>query len=313
MTISEEQNAKLKALVHSSDVVLFMKGSRHFPQCGFSATVVGILDKLGRKYETVNVLSDPAIRDGIKEFSSWPTIPQLYVRGEFVGGCDIVKEMFASGELQKLVGVTGSAGGEQAPLKAPSITVSESAAKAFRDAAGEAGEDVLRLEIDTQFQNDLFFAPKNPGDVEVKASGISIFVDASSAVRADGVTIDFVSAAGGAGFKITNPNEPPRVKPLSATQLKEMHDKGEKLELFDVRTDAERAIAKIEWAQALDHAGQERLLALPKGTTIVMHCHHGVRSRQAAEQLLREGFTNVFNLEGGIDAWSAADPSVKRY
>jgi monothiol glutaredoxin len=83
-------------------VVLFMKGSPVFPQCGFSAAVVQILSHLGVKFKGVDVLADPAIRQGIKEFSNWPTIPQLYVKGEFIGGCDIVREMFETGELQQV-------------------------------------------------------------------------------------------------------------------------------------------------------------------------------------------------------------------
>jgi monothiol glutaredoxin len=309
MPLNEDLRAKITTLVKSNDVVLFMKGSRHFPQCGFSATVVSILDKLVPKYETVNVLSDPEIREGIKEFSQWPTIPQLYIRGEFVGGCDIVKEMFATGELHKALGKEAPP-----PPRAPRITVSESAAKAFRDAAAEAGDDVLRLEVDPQFQNDLYFGPKKPGDLYVESVGLSIYVDAQTASRADGVTIDFVSGPGGAGFKITNPNEPPRVKPLSAPQLKAMHDEGKKLELFDVRTEREREMAKIDWAVWLDKEGQARLMSLPKDTPVVFLCHHGVRSRQAAERVLQEGFTNVYNLEGGIEAWSTSvDPKVPRY
>jgi monothiol glutaredoxin len=88
-------------------VVLFMKGSKQFPMCGFSGQVVQILNKLGVSYTTVNVLDDPAIRQGMKEFSDWPTFPQLYVEKKFVGGADIVRDMFTSGELQKLVGASG--------------------------------------------------------------------------------------------------------------------------------------------------------------------------------------------------------------
>lgn len=87
-------------------VVLFMKGSKQFPMCGFSGQVVQILNKLGVSYTTVNVLDDPAIRQGMKEFSDWPTFPQLYVEKKFVGGADIVRDMFTSGELQKLVGAS---------------------------------------------------------------------------------------------------------------------------------------------------------------------------------------------------------------
>src|SRR6188768_3623710 len=86
--------------VKSNDVVLFMKGTPQFPQCGFSGQVVQILDYLGVPYQGVNVLVSDEMRQGIKEFSNWPTIPQLYVKGEFVGGCDIVREMFQAGELQ---------------------------------------------------------------------------------------------------------------------------------------------------------------------------------------------------------------------
>jgi len=99
-------NAKerIDALVKSNDVVLFMKGTALFPQCGFSSRAVAILDHLGAGYETVDVLQDQEIRTGIKDYSDWPTIPQLYVKGEFVGGSDIMMEMFESGELQALIG-----------------------------------------------------------------------------------------------------------------------------------------------------------------------------------------------------------------
>jgi monothiol glutaredoxin len=90
--------------IDNNDVVLFMKGNAKFPQCGFSATVASVLQKLDVKFKDINVLADPQLRDGIKQFSDWPTIPQLYVKGEFIGGCDIVKEMYQEGELQKLLG-----------------------------------------------------------------------------------------------------------------------------------------------------------------------------------------------------------------
>jgi monothiol glutaredoxin len=93
---------RIRQDISGTPVVLFMKGSPVFPQCGFSAAVVQILSHLGVKFKGIDVLSDPGIRQGIKEFSSWPTIPQLYVKGEFVGGCDIVREMFETGELQQL-------------------------------------------------------------------------------------------------------------------------------------------------------------------------------------------------------------------
>jgi monothiol glutaredoxin len=90
----------IKSTIENNAVVLFMKGTPVFPQCGFSSVVARVLDHLQVQYESVNVLEDPEIRQGIKDFSNWPTIPQLYVQGEFLGGCDIVKEMFETGELQ---------------------------------------------------------------------------------------------------------------------------------------------------------------------------------------------------------------------
>ena len=96
--------SRIDEIVKKDDVVLFMKGTALFPQCGFSSRAVSILDHLGVTYETVDVLQDPEIRGGIKDYSDWPTIPQLYVKGEFVGGSDIMMEMFENGELKQLVG-----------------------------------------------------------------------------------------------------------------------------------------------------------------------------------------------------------------
>ncbi|TGY88314.1 Grx4 family monothiol glutaredoxin [Marinicauda algicola] len=98
---------EIKEVVTSNDVVLFMKGTPTFPQCGFSSVTSRVLDHLGVNYVAVNVLEDNAVREGIKVYSDWPTIPQLYVKGEFVGGCDIVKEMFETGELKSYLSEKG--------------------------------------------------------------------------------------------------------------------------------------------------------------------------------------------------------------
>ena len=100
MSDTDPVRQQIEDTIRAHRVVLFMKGNKLFPQCGFSATVVGILKELGVPFETKNVLTDAGLREGIKVFSDWPTIPQLYVDGEFVGGCDIVREMFQEGELQ---------------------------------------------------------------------------------------------------------------------------------------------------------------------------------------------------------------------
>ena len=306
MAPNETLRKQISDLLASNRVVLFIKGTRQMPQCGFSAQVVQILDEILPNYETVDVLRSPEIRDGIKEFSQWPTIPQLYVDGQFIGGCDIVREMNASGELQKRIGA------EVTEATTPTITISEAAAKAFTASVADAGGDVLRLQIDAQFQHELFFGPRGPDDIEVRTSGLSLLLDRSSAGRANGVSIDFIDGSGG-GFKITNPNEPPKVKQLTAQELKAMLDRGE-VALFDVRPEDERAIAKIAAARPLDAAGQKYLLGLDHDSSIAFYCHHGIRSQEAAQQLLPEGFRNVYNLKGGIDAWSVTiDPSVPRY
>ncbi|MCJ1960866.1 Grx4 family monothiol glutaredoxin [Novosphingobium sp. 2637] len=94
---------RIRALVTDNEIVVFMKGVPAAPQCGFSAGVVKVLEAIGRPYVGINVLDDPFLREGIKEYSDWPTLPQVYVRGEFIGGCDIVRDMYAAGELQALL------------------------------------------------------------------------------------------------------------------------------------------------------------------------------------------------------------------
>lgn len=101
--ISQQTLDFIDSVVKSNKIVLFMKGDKDFPQCGFSSIVASILDKLSVEYKDINVLQDMGIRQGIKQYSDWPTIPQLYVNGEFIGGCDIVKEMYSTGELHKII------------------------------------------------------------------------------------------------------------------------------------------------------------------------------------------------------------------
>src|SRR6187549_2128073 len=117
MTLDPETRKKIDQLVKSDSVVLFMKGTRSFPQCGFSASVVNILNTLVPKFTTVNILSDSDVRGGMKEYSDWPTFPQLFIKGEFVGGADIVRQMHESGDLAKKLGDLVAA------PKAPTVTV----------------------------------------------------------------------------------------------------------------------------------------------------------------------------------------------
>ncbi len=307
-TLDEQLRARIHETVTANRVVLFMKGTKHAPQCGFSASVVDLLDTLGVEYATVDVISDPAIRDGIKTFSEWPTIPQLYIGGEFVGGADIVKEMHQTGELVKLLGVDGG------PVAPPEMRVLPAAIEAFRGAGGDAeADECLRLAIDAAFRTELFFGPRRDDDVVVTADGITFHMKPATARRANGLVIDFVQAAAGAGFKLDNPNEPPRVKPLRPEELKAMMETGKPHRLVDVRTEEERSLATIEGSRLLDAAFEQELALLPRDETLVFVCHHGVRSHAAAQRFLEQGFTKVWNLAGGIDAWSSLDPSVPRY
>ena len=105
--MTDDALARIDTAVKSNDILLFMKGTPLFPQCGFSSRAVAILDHLGVEYATIDVLQDQGVRQGIKAYSDWPTIPQLYVKGEFVGGCDIVREMFQSGELKGFLAEQG--------------------------------------------------------------------------------------------------------------------------------------------------------------------------------------------------------------
>lgn len=308
MTLDPALRARIDDTLAQHRVVLFMKGNRTFPQCGFSATVVKILKDVGVQFETVNVLTDPELREGIKAYSEWATIPQLYVDKTFVGGCDIVRDLFERGELGPVLGVDGK---KPAAAAAPTLTVSDAAAKAFTGVEVDEG-DVLRFSIGPRFQNELFFGPKEASDLVVTANGVAFHFDPASAAKADGISIDFVAGDQG-GFKIENPNAPPSVRPLSARELAAMLGKKEDFVLVDVRTKAEFDTARIPGGRLLDDTLLAELDGGPKGRKLVFQCHHGVRSQAAAERFLASGFTNVWNLEGGIAAYSDVDPTIPRY
>lgn len=298
---------QIERAIREHEVILFMKGTRSEPSCGFSARAVEVLDTLIDEYRTVDVLAHPEIRDGIKAFSSWPTIPQLYVRGKFVGGTDLLVQSFEDGSLFEMLGV-------EAPSHAPpTVTLSPPAVEALRGFLSEPG-DVVLVEVDRQFQTGLSVGPEPKGAVLVTIAGVPLAFDRLSAGRANGLFIDYVQTKDGAAFKVENPSEPPRVKQLSPTGLKARMDRSESFVLIDVRTEGEFRMAKIEGARLLDDALQAELEGLPRDTSLVFQCHHGHRSQRAAEHYLTKGFRDVSNLAGGIEAWSTqVDPDVPRY
>jgi monothiol glutaredoxin len=308
MSISSETKERIASLIAQNDVIVFMKGNRMMPQCGFSGKTVQILDSLLPEYATVDVLEDPEIRGGIKEYSSWPTIPQVYIKGELIGGSDIVVELYSSGELHQKLGL------EVPTRKMPTVQLTDAAAQRIREYMERNPGGELHLSVDARFQSSLGLSPRQGHEVEVTANGITVLMDALTAERADGVSIDLVEGPSGSGFKIDNPNVPNQVKQIDAKALKGMLDADGALRLFDVRTPEERAMAKIDGARLLDKEVAAEIEKLPKDTLLVFHCHHGGRSQAAAEHFRDHGFTNTHNLIGGIDAWSIeVDPSVPRY
>jgi monothiol glutaredoxin len=156
-------------------------------------------------------------------------------------------------------------------------------------------------------------APQSAMDVRVEANGVTLMVDQFSAGRANGITIALVESTDGKGFKVDNPNAP-TLGEMSVQQLKALIDAGEEFEFIDVRTPSEFETARIPGARLLDESEYPRLLALPKETRIVFLCHHGPRGVNAAEQFINQGFTNIHNVTGGVEAWSTEiDASVPRY
>jgi len=217
---------RIDNMVSGEPVFLFMKGTPSFPQCGFSNQVVQILKAYDVPFGSANVLEDNDLRQGIKVYSDWPTIPQLYIQGEFVGGSDIVRESWENGELTEML------------------------SEALPD------REVV--------------APKPP----VK---------------------------------------PQNIEPARAAELLAEH--GEQGYFLDVRTPEEVATASIDGFQRLDQGLAERVLNQgDKEAVLVFICHHGGRSAQAAEYFANQGFQKVYNVVGGIDAWSQkVDTSIPRY
>jgi len=199
-------------------------------------------------------------------------------------------------------------------MRTPLIHLSDSARQALEAAAREAGGEPSRIGISDRFEYNLAFGAAAPGDLEIDCGGFRIVLDAPSAQRADGLRIDFVTGPGGTGLTLENPNEPPRVRQISANELKDMMIRGAPFELIDVRTEKERATASIAGSRVLDQETHDYLLGLDRGAAIVFHCHFGGRSQSAAEYFRQQGFRSVYSLRGGIDAWSQlVDPSVPRY
>ena len=307
MPLAAATRDRIDQLLAANRVVLFMKGTRQGPQCGFSAATVDRLDTLLDDYATVNVLADDEIRQGIKEYGNWPTIPQLYVDRELVGGADIVQSMFDSGELHRVLGVAEP---DRTP---PEITISDAAVAAIRQALTDADGVKLFLVVDGHFQPQFQLREPNGNEISVNANGLEISFDLASAQRARGASIDWTKTAHGEGLAIHLPMAPPAVKSIDVHALKQRLDAGD-ITVIDVRPPQDRALAPFARAEVLDSSTHARLAALPKETALAFLCHVGNSSRRAAEHFREHGFRDVYNVEGGIDAWSReVDSAVPRY
>jgi len=307
MSLDPALRARIEMVLSSNPIVLFLKGTPNAPQCGFSARAVAALDAAGAHYAHVNVLADPEIREGIKVFGDWPTIPQLYVHGELLGGADIISQMAGSGELHAALGLPAP---DRTP---PQITITPAAARMLKQAVDNAGPGyALQIDIDRGFNAQLQLAERDDAAIVSESEGIRAQFDLVSAQRARGMKIDWADDARGKGLVIDNPNAPPKVGTLTPAETRARVEAGS-LILVDVRPAQERALAQVPVASRNFDDGVEDIEALPKDQPLAFICQAGARSAQAAEHFRALGFTQVFNVAGGTNAWADLDPSVPRY
>ena len=202
MPIEQAVRERIDGIVGSDRVVLFMKGTPAMPQCGFSAATTSILNTLVPQYTTFNVLEDAGVREGIKSYSDWPTIPQLYVGGEFMGGCDIVRQMFNSGELHDALGL------EPPDRTPPDLHVSDSAAGLIRDALSEQPGLAVHLRIDASWQHGFSLGRVEGHEISAESNGVTVYMDVGTAPRARGLSVDLEESLTGVTLKVDNPNVP---------------------------------------------------------------------------------------------------------
>lgn len=300
---------QISSILASNPVVLFMKGTPDQPRCGFSAKSVDVLNTLVPDFFGVDVLNDDDIRQGIKTYGNWPTIPQLYVKGELVGGSDIIMQLYNTGELHQLLGVAAP------DRSAPEIFISAQAATAIR--AGMADEPALglHLRIDGRWQASFQLAPIEGHEIKAVADDLIVYMDVQTAQRAKGLRIDWTDSLQGSGLSITNPNAPSLVKSMTVSVLAAALKSAHPPLVIDVRPEHDRLRAPFPPpSKVLEGGTLSALEALPKSQPLAFLCHFGNSSKQAAEHFRGLGFTEIFNVEGGIDAYAREiDTSVVRY
>ncbi len=297
MSLEPAVRERIEQQIASHRYVLYMKGSPKMPQCGFSARVAGMLDQLLEgDYAAYNVLEDESIREGIKVFGNWPTIPQLYVNGELVGGCDIITEMFNSGELHEMFGL------EKPDRTPPEIEITDKAAEKIREFLDAYPGNHLHFAIDSGWDAQFQVGPKQGHEIETEAAGITVLMDLASAQRAKGAKIDWVESVQGEGLKLDLPGAPAPVKQMSPAELQERLNSGERLLVIDTRSEANRADKPLDFARPLDADLMAELKDGDPNQPLVFVCDVGVTSQQYAEHYRKQGYTQVYNLEGGAAA-----------
>jgi len=297
MTLDPALKDRIEQQIASNDVVLYMKGTPKMPQCGFSAKTAGMLDTLlGGNFSAFNVLEDEAIREGIKVYGDWPTIPQLYVKRELLGGCDIVTEMFNAGELHEMLGL------EKPDRTPPQIEITEKAAAKIREFLEGYPGQCLHFSIATDWDANFNIGPREGHEIATEAAGITILMDLASAQRAKGAKIDWVETVQGEGLKLDLPGAPPPVRQMNPAELQQKMNAGERVMVVDTRSETDRKAHPLEFARPLNADLMAELKEADPNLPLVFVCNVGVSSQAVAEHYRKQGFAEVYNLEGGVQA-----------
>lgn len=295
--LDPEVRRDIEQQIASHRVVLYMKGTPRMPQCGFSARTAGLLDELlAGDFVAFNVLEDERIREGIKVYGDWPTIPQLYVDGELVGGCDIITEMYNAGELHALFGL------EQPDRTPPEIEITELAAEKIRGFLAAYPGQHLHLNIGGDWDAQFQVGPRGGHEIVTEAAGLTVLMDLASAQRARGARIDWVESMQGEGLKLDLPGAPAPVQPMTADQLQQRLNSGERILVIDTRREDDRRAQPLEFARALDAELMTELKDADRTMPLVFVCYVGETSLKIAEHYRKQGYEQVYNLEGGVAA-----------
>ena len=296
--MTAETQQYIESLVKSSRCFLFMKGTPSHPQCGFSSNTISIIkDLMGEDFKTFNVLENQDVREGVKEYGNWPTIPQLYIDSELVGGNDIVTEMFNTGELQSLLNLPQ-------PDRTPAVlTITDKARESIMAGITDIGSNVLKLTIDSQYTTRFSVEPAKGYEVVTDLGEIKVYMDVGTVKRANGIEIDWVDDLQGSGLVINNPNAPKPVKQIEKDELEKAVSENKITHIYDVRSEDQFQQQHIPGSQRLSKEVMADLEELNTDTPMVFVCSVGNSSQGACEFYRKKGFTNVYNLVGGINNW----------